>query len=495
MKRLYGPRFLFLCLHQTVTEITLEQHLQLSTDLSKLYTQGPTHTPTPTRRDKNTHTTKMVDAARQMLDELMGRNRNLHPSEAGQAVNWEDPEFCQFYNVKFCPHDLFINTRADLGPCVRIHDEEAKHLYEEARPSQRKRHTEDEFLRFCNVMLHDVDRKIQKGKQRLQLMQRDHPPAPVNQASKHEEQLSNLNARINKLLAEAEEAGIRGDVDQAQDLMTICEELKEEKETLQQQYDASVKQFNKQRGSATAPTTPTNTSTNATEPPSGDEDLASPTANNSSDAIPNENIETPEAGQETTAAIENATTAGAGGATTTPVASDVATSDENKSDTKTDGKLPANWSHETLPEKQMKVCEICGAFLIVGDAQQRIEDHLMGKQHLGYSKLRNAVTEINERRQKEREEEERRRRDDRVQRFHNSYDNRREQRDYRERSRDYAPNRQSSDRRHHHHKSHHGHSYSRSGSHSSSSSSRSRHNHYRHDSRERHCRSRSRSRY
>lgn len=34
-------------------------------------------------------------------------------------------------------------------------------------------------------------------------------------------------------------------------------------------------------------------------------------------------------------------------------------------------------------EKQMEVCTICGAFLIVGDAQQRIDDHLMGKQHLG----------------------------------------------------------------------------------------------------------------
>lgn len=34
-------------------------------------------------------------------------------------------------------------------------------------------------------------------------------------------------------------------------------------------------------------------------------------------------------------------------------------------------------------EKQMEVCEVCGAFLIVGDAQQRIEDHLMGKQHVG----------------------------------------------------------------------------------------------------------------
>ncbi|KAH8387254.1 hypothetical protein KR093_005888 [Drosophila rubida] len=431
----------------------------------------------------------MVDAARQMLDELMGRNRNLHPSEAGQAVNWEDPEFCQFYNVKFCPHDLFINTRADLGPCVRIHDDEAKHLYEEARPSQRKRHTEDEFLRFCNVMLHDVDRKIQKGKQRLQLMQRDNPPAPAQQAAKYEEQLCNLNARINKLLAEAEEAGIRGDVDQAQDLMTICEELKEEKETLQQQYDANVKQLHKQRPQLPPVGT---TPALAMDTPSVDEALApapviaAPAASAThNEVIASESREVPKRLEEHD-----------GKETTTAAAPDAATSDADKSDGKTDGKTPANWSHE-VPEKQMKVCEICGAFLIVGDAQQRIEDHLMGKQHLGYSKLRNAVAEINERRQKEREEDERRRRDDRVQRFHNNFDNRRDQREHRERSRDYAPNnsRQSSDRRHHHHKSHHGHSYSRSGSHSSGSSSRSRHNNYRHDSRERHCRSRSRSRY
>lgn len=35
-------------------------------------------------------------------------------------------------------------------------------------------------------------------------------------------------------------------------------------------------------------------------------------------------------------------------------------------------------------EKQMEVCPVCGAFLIVGDAQQRIEDHLSGKQHMGW---------------------------------------------------------------------------------------------------------------
>ncbi|XP_017089056.2 luc7-like protein 3 [Drosophila bipectinata] len=430
----------------------------------------------------------MVDAARQMLDELMGRNRNLHPSEAGHKVNWEDPEFCQFYNVRFCPHDLFINTRADLGPCSRIHDDEARHLYEEARPSARKRQYEDEFLRFCNVMLHDVDRKIQKGKQRLQLMQRDQPAvAPL---SRQAEQLANLNGRINKLLAEAEEAGIRGDVDQAQDLMTLCEELKEEKEKLTIQYEAAQRAINSLNLYPEEETSGTNPSSN--EAPAiqdaAEEATASPPP-----------IETSPPPPLAPSASENAPDGEVAGAveptTTTPVGEAV--------------KTEKTWGHESLPEKQMKVCEICGAFLIVGDAQQRIEDHLMGKQHLGYSKLRTAVAEINDARQKEREQEDRsRRRDGRVQRFHSSsYEGRREPRsEYRERSRDYVQNRQPSDRRHHHHKSHHSgshHSYSRSGGSNGGGggtgggnrSSRHHNHHNRHDSRERHGRSRSRSRY
>lgn len=42
----------------------------------------------------------------------------------------------------------------------------------------------------------------------------------------------------------------------------------------------------------------------------------------------------------------------------------------------------------------MEVCDVCGAFLIVGDAQQRIDDHLMGKQHVGYARLKAALLEI-----------------------------------------------------------------------------------------------------
>lgn len=42
----------------------------------------------------------------------------------------------------------------------------------------------------------------------------------------------------------------------------------------------------------------------------------------------------------------------------------------------------------------MEVCDVCGSFLIVGDAQQRIDDHLMGKQHVGYARLKSALQEI-----------------------------------------------------------------------------------------------------
>jgi len=71
-------------------------------------------------------------------------------------------------------------------------------------------------------------------------------------------------------------------------------------------------------------------------------------------------------------------------------------------------------------EKQMEVCEVCGAFLIVGDAQSRIDDHLMGKQHMGYARLKNAVNEIQEQRKKyveervKQREEERKKRMDRT---------------------------------------------------------------------------------
>lgn len=171
---------------------------------------------------------------------------------------------------------------------MKIHDDETKQQYQEALRCPRKIDIEHEFIRFITNMINEVDRKIVKGKQRLDLMNSKLDQRPM---SKQSEAVHTINDKIAKLVKEAEEAGTRGDVDQAQNLMGLCEKLKEDKETLIKQYES------------------------------------------------------------------------------------------------------CGFNFSETQEKQMEVCETCGAFLIVGDAQSRIDDHLMGKQHIGYSRLRKAMEE------------------------------------------------------------------------------------------------------
>lgn len=77
--------------------------------------------------------------------------------------------------VKFCPHDLFVNTKADLGPCTKLHCEEAKAQFAEAEDTFLKLQYEEDFVRFAQGMLNEVERKIIKGEQRLALMGKSEP--------------------------------------------------------------------------------------------------------------------------------------------------------------------------------------------------------------------------------------------------------------------------------------------------------------------------------
>lgn len=69
-------------------------------------------------------------------------------------------QYCKYYMVKFCPHDLFVNTRADLGACPKVHDEEVKVLFDKCEVSYKKAQYVEEFLRFCRHMINDVESKF-----------------------------------------------------------------------------------------------------------------------------------------------------------------------------------------------------------------------------------------------------------------------------------------------------------------------------------------------
>lgn len=53
---------------------------------------------------------------RAMLDELMGKERDLPPEErTGRGISYKDPQICKYALVGLCPYGLFKNTKSDLG--------------------------------------------------------------------------------------------------------------------------------------------------------------------------------------------------------------------------------------------------------------------------------------------------------------------------------------------------------------------------------------------
>lgn len=110
-------------------------------------------------------------------------------------------------------------------------------LFEKAK-GHRKIQYQEEFIRFCTSMVNEVERKIQKGRQRLALNSKQEiTPSNPAQIQRNQEQINILNERINGLEKEAEQAGNDGNVEQAQGLMKLCDQLKEERDALKKQNE------------------------------------------------------------------------------------------------------------------------------------------------------------------------------------------------------------------------------------------------------------------
>ncbi|CDP05336.1 unnamed protein product [Coffea canephora] len=177
-----------------------------------------------------------MDAQRALLDELMGAARNLTEEERKgyKEITWDSKEVCSFYMVRFCPHDLFVNTRSDLGPCPKIHDQKLKESFEKSpRHDAYVPKFEAELAHFCEKLVMDLDRRVRRGRERL-AQEIDVPPPPPIPAEKSE-QLAVLEEKIKNLLEQVESLGEAGKVDEAEALMRKVEVLNAEKTALTQQ--------------------------------------------------------------------------------------------------------------------------------------------------------------------------------------------------------------------------------------------------------------------
>eukprot|EP01134_Creolimax_fragrantissima_P006032 CFRG6032T1 len=163
-----------------------------------------------------------MDDAKRMLDELMGRNRNATEADAPKDIHFTDPEVCKFHLVDVCPHDLFTNTKSDLGFCHSQHLDDLKVVYKNSS-QYRKLHYEEKYLRHLQSLIAKMDRKIKDSASRLE-------PAEGLSANNEvmiqdlEEKVKHAGMTIDELLETMERLGEEGKVDESQALMKQVEE-------------------------------------------------------------------------------------------------------------------------------------------------------------------------------------------------------------------------------------------------------------------------------
>jgi hypothetical protein len=160
-----------------------------------------------------------------LLDELMGKDRDLPlDQQKKNRLQFDDPQVCHYHLVAFCPHDLFPNTKSDLGACGKLHDEA---LRAEFQKSNKVVQYEAEFLGYLERLISDLERKIKRCRERL-----DKEMPLTDHVRLNSIRISAIAMEVQYLLKQAEEEGEDGQVDQAQATMSKVDALHKEKDQL-----------------------------------------------------------------------------------------------------------------------------------------------------------------------------------------------------------------------------------------------------------------------
>ncbi|RHZ30012.1 hypothetical protein DYB37_000485 [Aphanomyces astaci] len=189
-----------------------------------------------------------MDAQRALLDELMGRNRDGDKPEE-DISDFRDSRVCKRFLCGLCPHDLFQNTKMDMGECEKLHLPKLKVAYdaEKSKPHSRDYGYENDLLRELERYVSDVEKKIARAQKRLEEQEGARPPTLADIESSKE--VLEITAEIADLMQKAEDAGNEGEVDLSMELMAQVEVLKLKKNALQANPSSSDSS-----GGASAPT-------------------------------------------------------------------------------------------------------------------------------------------------------------------------------------------------------------------------------------------------
>ncbi|KAL2832699.1 hypothetical protein BJY01DRAFT_225813 [Aspergillus pseudoustus] len=175
----------------------------------------------------------MAAEQRKLLEQLMGADQlvGLGAPSRNAQLSITDSKVCRSYLVGTCPHDLFTNTKQDLGPCPKVHSEGLKTEYESASASDKAKWGFDyDYMRDMQKYIDDCDRRIESAQRRL-----EKTPDEIRQTNNLLKQISDLAKTINTGLLEVSVLGETGSVAQALNELHKVRTAKHQKETCERE--------------------------------------------------------------------------------------------------------------------------------------------------------------------------------------------------------------------------------------------------------------------
>ncbi|KAJ3168637.1 splicing factor [Geranomyces variabilis] len=175
-------------------------------------------------------------AQRKLLEELMGKEAL---GGTPDNMKFTDPQACRNYLCGLCPHDLFTNTKMDIGPCTKTHSPK---LLEEYKMALEKGHPgfQEDWFRSLHDFVKDCDRKVDSAQRRL-----DKTPEDARAVDLMRE-IGDLTNEIGTLTGQVESLGEEGKVSESMEVMNKVEDL----QRLKSDKDRELKQLTGSEGNS-----------------------------------------------------------------------------------------------------------------------------------------------------------------------------------------------------------------------------------------------------
>eukprot|EP00697_Spironema_sp_BW2_P011039 gnl/Spiro4/265_TR164_c0_g1_i2.p1 gnl/Spiro4/265_TR164_c0_g1~~gnl/Spiro4/265_TR164_c0_g1_i2.p1 ORF type:complete len:264 (+),score=71.22 gnl/Spiro4/265_TR164_c0_g1_i2:89-880(+) len=177
----------------------------------------------------------MVEAMRKQLDALMGTNRDGGTEKTSK--HFTDADVCKHYLAGLCPHDLFTNTKMDMGDCDKLHSAPCKQQYDEQKHRGRDYGYERDLMEYLGSLVRECDVKISRAQKRLE---EDGDADMTVGVGGETPELRSITLEIQELQGKAEELGEQGNVSESMAALERADALKKRKTALIAQVAATA---------------------------------------------------------------------------------------------------------------------------------------------------------------------------------------------------------------------------------------------------------------